>query len=346
MPGFLPVELADWVALQEGGRGTTPNDLIDCVAAEVERVARRLVEEVTGLRLPATDEGLLPYTKRIWRCVECHWRRFAEGGPIRLADVISRLESGQLALDASRSSNVIREVVIAQGMELREQKAAVMFDIEYMPIVRAIALRVGGAQAAEHFRNFAADLILPNQAQVPPIAKYLGRAPMTSWLRLVIRNAWIDHGRKRVDEQASESVVEVSVPEASVERIDAGPCRELMQPIFAQAVASLKTEDRVMLKMLFLDEVPQKELARSLGIHSGNVTRRRDNAAAQVFGEVRRLSLVLSNPRQGADCLDLLLAWNQPELAQRLGELLTSSLRAAHMEQQGSAKPHGRGEPS
>ena len=95
-----------------------------------------------------------------------------------------------------------------------------------------------------------------------------------------------------------------------------------------QAVASLQTEDRVILKLLILDNVPQQELARSLGIHSGTLTRRRQKAAAQVFEQVRTLSQAGSNPRQAADCLELMLTGNQPDLRQRLAAVLTSEIRA------------------
>ena len=172
--GILPAGLADWIALQEGRQGASPTHVVDRVAAEVNAVARRLVEDVTGRRLPTNDCGLLPYAKRIWDCVEIHWRRFAEAGPIRLSELISRLESGQLGFESNITCNVLRDVVLAQAMELLEEKAAAMFETEYMPKVRIIAQRAGGAAAVERFGNLAADLIFPRDDRPPRIAGYRG----------------------------------------------------------------------------------------------------------------------------------------------------------------------------
>lgn len=341
----LPVDLADWIALQEGGRGTAPTQVVDRVTAEVYAVARRLVGEVTGRLMPASDSGLLPYVKRVWGCVEYHWRRFAEAEPIRLADVVARLESGELGFESSQSSNVLRDVVIAQALERHEEKAAVMFETDYMPQVRAIALRAGGPESAELFGNLGADLILPRDERPPRIAGYRGKTPLISWLRAVVVNGWVSHTRRN-RERPSEMVPEAVIHNDDAERIDAAPCGKLLQPIFVQAVASLETEDRVILKLLILDDVPQHELARSLGIHSGTLTRRRQKAAAQVFEQVRMLSLAGSKARQAADCLELLLAGNQPDLKQRLAEVLTSEIRAAHTTQPSLSNPGGKAEPS
>ena len=237
--GILPAGLADWIALQEGRQGASPTHVVDRVAAEVNAVARRLVEDVTGRRLPTNDCGLLPYAKRIWDCVEIHWRRFAEAGPIRLSELISRLESGQLGFESNITCNVLRDVVLAQAMELLEEKAAAMFETEYMPKVRIIAQRAGGAAAVERFGNFAADLIFPRDDRPPRIAGYRGKTALASWLRVVVVNGWISHTRKK-SERASEPLIDVAAQDEKPERLDDSPCEQLVQPIFIQAVASLK----------------------------------------------------------------------------------------------------------
>ena len=52
---------------------------------------------------------------------------------------------------------------------------------------------------------------------------------------------------------------------------------------FARPWGRLEAEDRPLIKMLLIDDVPQKELAESLGIHSGNLTRCKQRITAAVW---------------------------------------------------------------
>jgi len=340
---IVSIDFADWIALQEGRQGDLAGDVVDQIATELQAVARRFVEEVTGKRLPAGDSGLLPYVQRIWNCVEIHWRRFAEAGPIQLSEVISRLELGQLGHDSNITCNVLRDVVLAQAMELLEEKAAVMFENDYMPNVRIIAQRTGGAGAVEMFGNLAADLILPREGKPPRIAGYRGKAALVSWLRTAVVRDWISHKRKKA-ERASETAGELVAQDEKSDGFDVAPCEQLLRPIFVQAVASLNTDDRVILKLLILDNVPQQELARRLGIHSGNLTRRRQKAAAHVLQQVQQLSSSGPQARQAGECLELLLTDGQLELKQRLAEVLTAQIRSTDSGNPALPQPELEGE--
>ena len=204
-----------------------------------------------------------------------------------------------------------------------------MFESDYMPKVRAIARHLGGGRALDAVENFAAELVLPREGRPPRIASFQGRTPLASWLRAVVANFWISQTRKR---QAVNLAV---LPERSVHdgdaatTIDGRPCDELLRPIFAGALEPLHTEDRLLIKMLVLDGVGQNELARSLKVSSGTLTRRRQRATAAVLANIRELVQRHTDVRQATNCLELVMAGNDAGLRQRLAEVLAEGVRAS-----------------
>jgi hypothetical protein len=80
--------------------------------------------------------------------------------------------------------------------------------------------------------------------------------------------------------------------------------------------------------MLILDGVPQMDLARSLGLNSGTITRRRRRAVEKILSGTRRLAAQCQRPRQAEDCLEFVLAGDDAELRRGLADVLTAGLRS------------------
>jgi len=95
------------------------------------------------------------------------------------SEVVRRLEAGQLGY-REFTANVLQDVALAQAMEQGENRAAEMFDSDYMPVVRRVAQQAGGSRAVD---NLVAELILPRGDRPPKIALFQGRTPLASWLR-------------------------------------------------------------------------------------------------------------------------------------------------------------------
>jgi hypothetical protein len=84
-----------------------------------------------------------------------------------------------------------------------------------------------------------------------------------------------------------------------------------------------------MLKLLVLDDVPQQEVARMLGVHSGNVTRRRQRAAESVWQAVASHAERAGKRRAATDCLELVLAGEDAELRSELARELAAAVASA-----------------
>lgn len=260
------------------------------------------------------------YLARAWRCVEHHARKFLESGRLEFPAILGRLESGHLSY-GQVGVNLLDEVVLAQGLELGEPVAAERFESQYMPGVHKAAYKVGGQRAVESVDNFAAELVLPRDQRPPRISTFLGRTPLATWLRTVVVNHWLSQTRRQRYERPTETL-EIAHRETPDHEVDGRPCRELLEPVFRGAVSAIDSDDRLLLKLLLLDGVPQKDVARGMQLNSGTITRRRQKAAEAIFQGVRAEVAKSGAHEQTNRCLELALAGDLPELRSGLADLM------------------------
>jgi RNA polymerase sigma factor (sigma-70 family) len=169
--------------------------------------------------------------------------------------------------------------------------------------------------------NLAADLVLPRQGRPPKIATFRGLTPLKSWLRSVVTNRCVSllRGRHEVSMNETHEIMGSDTVTSAVAAVE---CEEKLAPAFQKAVSELSLEDRVLLKMLVLDGVPQKELAVAYGVDSGTLTRRRQRAGATLLTKIRQIGITKKEPTAVRECLELLLAGESRQLQLRLASLL------------------------
>ncbi len=244
---------------------------IDPPAKGLERllgeVIARLTPEVCGRCIAPSDPQHRLYMDRLRVCLEYHAARFGEARPVAPARVIERLEQGDLGAVKVRA-NLLRDVVLAQALQLIEPRAAEVFETEFMPVVRSIApsRRREGRRCGRELRRGAAPSA---RGREPKIATYHGRTTLGHWLGPVVANAWRTELRRRkptspliFDPDEHDGARMPSQPAADV-TIELDRCHELLQPIFVAAGRLVGAEDRLLLQMLILDGVPQKDLAQA-----------------------------------------------------------------------------------
>lgn len=288
----------------------------------IGRSLRELVERyVPAVCRDAAQDGDFPWGRfgdRLWCCIDYHWERLSSQEAVEFPDVLKHLESMN-----DGESSILREVTLAMALELRYPAAAESFEEQWMPLVRATARRVGGPSALDLVENFSADLILPRKDAPPRIAQYQGRTPLSAWLRVVVANHCLSQLRRRRAWTPVEELAEVR----SLAAHDHQPCRELLAPLVGMALGTLEDEDRLLLKLLILDEVPQQQVAQLFGVHSGNVTRRRQRAAQSVWRAVAAEAERAGKRQAAGDCLESVLAGNDPALRSELSQQMALQLR-------------------
>jgi RNA polymerase sigma factor (sigma-70 family) len=319
MTDWPPISMTASIAAHQGSHPPGEERSFCAVSRRLNPLARELAGEVADpTRLEA---HLALYVQRLWRCLEYHWRRQSTAPFERL---VQQALSGEL-VGALGRANLLRDVTMAQALELHEERAARCFETEHMIAVRAIAWQMGGRQAQEAVENFAAELILPREGRPVKIAQYEGRTTLRLWLRAVVANHWISHVRRErkctVRPLAEDDVGSLPACDA-----DQDQCEQLLHPLFTEAIAALPAEDRLLMKMLLLDHVPQQTVASMLGVHSGSVTRRRQRITEIIWGNVKRLVSASGSAQRAEQCLHLVLAGDDVQLRRQLGDILARAV--------------------
>lgn len=274
---------------------------------------------------PLKEEKMLRgYGSRLWTCLAHHAPLPVAGAADSLEALVALAEGGKL-ITGDRKENLLLDVMTAHAMELHHQKAALRFDREYLPRVVALARRTGGESAVEAVENFGAELIMPRESGRSRITEYQGRTTLIGWLRTVVARFVVSRSRKK------RALSGVEMPEACSRETndhgDARDCEPLLRPMFAEVTKAVAADQRLLLKLLLVDEVPQFEVAESLQIASGNVTRRRQKAVADALAQLNILAAERNAERRVAECLDAILTAGDQELRTRLGAVLAAGLK-------------------
>jgi RNA polymerase sigma factor (sigma-70 family) len=273
------------------------------------------------------------YVGRAWRALEHHWRRLGEGQQMPFRQLLDRAEAADLGIGTGKAS-LVYEVILAQALEMRENKAAEMFENQYMPDVRKVAQRAAGGRGLELIDNFAAELIVTSEGRPPKIAKYHGRTFLNLWLRSVVCNHCVSAARKTVPDTLISEPPDASIDTPLEILADRAECQKLLRPLFKAALQGMAADDCVLVKMLSLDGVPQNRVAKSLGIHSGNVTRRRQKATEGIFSRLQELVRGRQKEKHFESCIQSVLAGHDPVLRDWLGRLVGGTLSGRTQSQQ------------
>lgn len=317
-------ESTDWIGTQENCADSVELSVrLREIEHQLHVTTARLWRDVTGSDIGDSDQELA-CMRRVWNCIQYHWKELARKHPMPFSSVLGALGNEE-ANESPGNSMVLRDVVLAQALAACEPRAAECFESEYMPMVRSVAYRTGGQRAVEIVENLAADLILERPDHPPRIAGYLGKTPFNAWLRIVTVNRCISHFRRQ-KEINTENLPD-GVSRAETRSADHQACEDALQPVFRQVIGELDKEDRLLIKMLILDNVPQLRLAKSLGINSGNVTRRRQRIISRIWTGLKEAMSNAGTARVLDDCVELVLAGDDHALRDKLSELLASGFR-------------------
>jgi RNA polymerase sigma factor (sigma-70 family) len=260
------------------------------------------------------------YASRLWRCVEYHWHHWTDSCPDNLPAAVSRIETLESA-EMSESMGILAEVALAVALEDMNPKAAAIFEQRYMPRVRTCARQISGARGEDLVENFAAALVMPRQNAPPKIRSFQGRTSLMKWLRVVVTNVCLSQLRQKhlVALDAAPEVEAIRAPNFPPED---RKCLEILSPAVAAAVGRLDPADRLLIKLVLLDDTPQHRVARSLGIHSGNVTRRKQKIMDTLWNGIRCAQRERHVQADFRDCMESVVAGSDPLLTCELATLV------------------------
>jgi RNA polymerase sigma factor (sigma-70 family) len=233
--------------------------------------------------------------------------------------------------------------VLAEAMSQKEEMACRQFEADYFEFACRQAGKISPRFAfdTDWWNDLVADL--GGYLQPPgKLANFAGRCGLRNWLGTVVKNyvrrrheangilgrsrpfvTNVPRARPQVfDPDGARDVngMDFELPESS---IVSDECLRLFRQLIQQAVESLDESARVLLLMLFVEGMSGKEVAAILGIHPGNVARRKEDALQALQRSMRRLGQLNDSYQE---CLDHFVEGSKrKDLADALVEALQSA---------------------
>jgi len=132
------------------------------------------------------------------------------------------------------------------------------------------------------------------------LEKYSGKCPLQGWLALVATNRWYDAKRRtargvKIMSTASEESGETTVSGNPAEQVPTGfedAIVDLLRDSLKASFAACAPQEMVLLRLVFLHGVSQREVARALGWNesklSRNLSQTMQNVETKVLAEIKK----------------------------------------------------------
>src|SRR5262245_26567752 len=142
MDSALQASLSSW---RSRLADAPPTIDIQPLSAYLKGLAADALRRVIGLHVRPEDAQLELYALRLWETIDLQDQRrnMNVSGMPELRSFVCDLENGRLYY-GQVDANVLNDVVVAQGLELGENRAADEFERCYMPHARAQADQFAG----------------------------------------------------------------------------------------------------------------------------------------------------------------------------------------------------------
>lgn len=276
------------------------------LARQLQQWTREYSERMYAAAIGPEDPRAPHLCRRLWQCWRHHWQQACEVSPEGKVDgqeVASRIRAGEGYAGGKRlGGDPLSDVVLAEAVLAREPKATEYLEEQYRPFCiaqgRGIDRRVD--EDAYDWWCQLLDRLAGYSRSPGKLASFSGRCGLKFWLGRVARN--FAHDAVRPHDDPRESEAERVAPESQSAEVD--DCLGLLGQFVRQGLESLPNDDRLLLCLLLVDELPGKDVAGIFDIVPGNVSRRRAKAEMRLRERLQEAAEERGNPDVG-DCLEL-----------------------------------------
>jgi RNA polymerase sigma factor (sigma-70 family) len=189
--------------------------------------------------------------------------------------------------------DLLREVVLVEAVLQCDNRAAECFLDEFRPTIEKTLFQVGGPRAVHELDDVVNDLLVPRDSKPPRLDNFHGKAPLSAWLRTVIRRLWTDLARSNPQSRADGKGRRVDLERTA--QADPSPDElaeyndlqergaELIVRQFLDLFARVEDRDELLAwQMACLDGIPQKDLADLFRCHPSTISRYRKRVEKKV----------------------------------------------------------------
>lgn len=181
-----------------------------------------------------------------------------------------------------------------------DPEAIVTLQQEYEPTLIGYLIRSGASEsdASEIVGNLWGDCMVGDATHPPRFEKYHGKCPLLVWLKTVALNALIDLKRRETRFRAIEDSVVAAgghgesgdglLPASMAQPATEAPLLEIMRNALLAALAKCPAQSFVMLQLVYLNGLTQREVAQAWGWHESKLSRTLESATELIATETLR----------------------------------------------------------
>ncbi len=181
------------------------------------------------------------------------------------------------------------EHLLVAGLADGDPAAVTAFETIYMPEVDRVLRRYSlDADARTEYRQRARIRMLVGDPPKPArIQEFRGRGQLSAWVRTVTARMVLNAQRDSRKHETDEGLEALISPAVQFRRRDAA-WRSKFQDLLRQSFRKLTRQERTILRMRYLDNLPAAALARAFKVHESTMSRwlarARDNLRATLEG--------------------------------------------------------------
>lgn len=255
----------------------------------LEDCLRRYSERVRERAVGGADVDRPIYLARLWQCLGYHWRDALGLLPadehIPASQVVERLAAGHgYRRGGQLGGDPLRDVVLAVAMVRKDQRAPRVFQDDYFSFACGLAAKIHRRLAADPdpWWSELLDHLAGYTRPTAKLDKFCGHSALRNWLGTVV---WTFLRRWRFrDGESPEWDEPPDRPAPPSESLDH------FAEIVRLAIAELSSNDRLMLALIYVDGLNQKQAAGVLGVDPGTVTRRLEKALPRLQTAIRQIA--------------------------------------------------------
>jgi DNA-directed RNA polymerase specialized sigma24 family protein len=233
------------------------------------------------------------YADRLWQCWSYHWQQATEAaseGAVDGWDVAERIRGGRgYRRGGQLGGDPLRDVVLAMALLCREERVVGCFRAEYLPFARNLAGKIHRlfARDPDDWWYEFIDHLAGYTRSPGKLEKFAGHSALRNWLGTVL---WNFLARRPVP--ANNDPLDLAEIEQDgrrpIDGLASQECLGLFAQVVGRALAELANEDRTVLRLLYAEPLPLKDVATVMDKHPGNVGKQRDRALNHIRESVRR----------------------------------------------------------
>jgi len=183
----------------------------------------------------------------------------------------------------SREAAVLTDLELTRKCLEGDVSALTRMQRRYSGDLRAFLVGAGAtkSEAEELLTNLWTDCITGK----PLLARYRGTAPLIAWLKTVLMNDLVDRRRRQSLEKSASDVLSGHEGERRQEAVADKPLFGIMRGALTRAFGSCPAEAVVMLQLVHLYGLTQREVCGIWGYTESKVSRRLSAAVGQIAQE-------------------------------------------------------------